>query len=171
MSVPTPSSDVPLRRSVLLQISAVLIGVAFAATLFALAGFLTRNAVPGAIAGIPIGAIIGWGMIKGWVRPYVGWMLAFAVLAAWLGGGGDAVLVTSALVGAIFGAFMTWRRVSVLAAGVIGAFVTSSMLGFVMGCILGWVVAYIAPDRLKQLFAKREIIDRPSYASLREHKA
>lgn len=151
------------------QVLAALTGSAIFAFLLGQAGSLTHHTEQGVVAGLAIGIIAGWGMSKGYVRPFVGRMLLFAVIWAFMGIGCDADPLFSSLFGAVFGLVMTWQRTVVLATAILGTALTNSIFGL-LGGTLGWWMAYRAPAQIRQCFTKRPLIDRPSYASLRGGK-
>lgn len=151
------------------QMLAAMTGAAVFAFLLGQAGSLTHHTEQGVAAGLAIGTVAGWGMSKGYVRLFVGRMLLFAVLWAYIGAGSDADPLSSSLFGVVFGLAMNWQRTVVLATAILGAVLTESIFGLLVGT-LGWWMAYRAPTQIRQWLTKRPIIDRPSYASLRGDK-
>lgn len=157
------------RPGAAVQVLAAVAGAAVFAFLLGQAGSLTHLAEQGAMAGIAVGAVAGWGVSKGYIRPFVGRMLLFAVAGAFMGAGCDADPLFSSLFGIVFGLTMTWQGAVVLATAILGAVVTNSIFGLLAG-ILGWWLMYRAPTQIRKCFTRRPLIDRPSYASLRGDK-
>ena len=151
------------------QVLAALAGAAVFAFLLGEAGSLTQHTEQGVIAGVAIGTVAGWGMSKGYVRTFVGRLLLFAVLWAFMGAGCDADPLSSSLFGVVFGLAMTWQRTVVLATAILGTALTNNIFGL-LGGTQGWWMAYRAPAQIRQCFTKRPLIDQPSYAALRGGK-
>lgn len=110
--------------------------------------------VIGTGAGAVIGAILGWGLLRGLVGSMVVWIVGMAVFCAVVGPGCDADPVSSGLVGAGLGWFFGltgWRGFLVLVGGAVGTSVGVSVnrsdqagfIGMAMGALLGYCVGYL----------------------------
>lgn len=74
-------------------------------------------------AGAVIGAMLGCGLLNGFIGPVVIWTVGLSVLLATLGPACDACPVSSALMGAALGLFLgltTWRGLAILLIAILG---------------------------------------------------
>lgn len=95
-------------------------------------------------AGAIIGAVLGCGLLNGFIGSLVIWIVGFAVFFAMVGPGCDADPVSSALVGAALGLFLgltKWRGLAILVAMLL-AINIAGPVGFGLATIVGIYAVY-----------------------------
>ncbi len=133
------------------QVIATLLGAIIWGVLFAVLGAITQQPIKGAVAGVAVGAFIGFEFSKGQIGPLVPCMSVFAFLGASLGPMVDADALSSGLVGAAVGALIGGaglRGLFALIVGLVGVNVgaegggAGALLGMAAGAGLGWYIGY-----------------------------